>query len=62
MITVERALLEQVVNGSPGERWDAICKIAEILAQPPEERNFCPRCGKRHGAGIHTCTPPGDLT
>lgn len=22
----------------------------------PEERNFCPRCGKR--VGVHTCTPP----
>lgn len=22
-----------------------------------EERNFCPRCGKRN-TGIHTCTPP----
>ena len=31
-------------------------------AQPPEERNFCPRCGKRHGppGHIHTCSPPAD--
>ena len=28
----------------------------EFSAQP-EERNFCPRCGKRT-ADIHTCTPP----
>jgi len=28
----------------------------EAVAQP-EERNFCPRCGKRT-ADIHTCTPP----
>jgi hypothetical protein len=29
------------------------------LAQP-EERNFCPRCGKRTAdlTTIHTCTPP----
>jgi hypothetical protein len=29
------------------------------LAQP-EDRNFCPRCGKRtaDSATIHTCTPP----
>ena len=26
-------------------------------AQRPEERNFCPRCGKRT-QDIHTCTPP----
>jgi hypothetical protein len=26
----------------------------------PEERNFCPRCGKRTAdlTAIHTCTPP----
>ena len=31
------------------------------LAQP-EERNFCPRCGKRTAdlTTIHTCTPPYD--
>jgi len=27
----------------------------------PEERNFCPRCGKRT-ADIHTCTPPQENT
>jgi hypothetical protein len=26
------------------------------VAQP--EQNFCPRCGKRAGNYIHTCTPP----
>ena len=26
-------------------------------AQPAQERNFCPRCGKRTN-DIHTCTPP----
>ena len=36
---------------------------AEALAQPEQERNFCPRCGKRlMGAlgpvSIHTCCPP----
>jgi hypothetical protein len=25
--------------------------------QPVQERNFCPRCGKRTN-DIHTCTPP----
>jgi len=24
---------------------------------PVQERNFCERCGKRLGSGIHTCTP-----
>jgi hypothetical protein len=27
-------------------------------AQPKQKRNFCPRCGKRAGDYIHTCTPP----
>lgn len=39
----------------------AIVAIKEALAQPPEERNFCPRCGKRAGKNdwdVHTCTPP----
>jgi hypothetical protein len=32
----------------------------EALAQSPEPRNFCPRCGKRTADlnVIHTCTPP----
>jgi hypothetical protein len=34
----------------------------ERLAQRTEERNFCPRCGKRTAdlTVIHTCTPPQD--
>ena len=38
----------------------------EALAQP-EERNFCPRCGKRlmsalGPVSIHTCCPPNGRT
>jgi len=34
--------------------------VIDVLAQPPEPRNFCPRCGKRTAdlTVIHTCTPP----
>jgi hypothetical protein len=34
------------------------------LAQPAQERNFCPRCGKRTAdlTVIHTCTPPRENT
>ena len=34
--------------------------IKAIFAQPAQERNFCPRCGKRTAdlTVIHTCTPP----
>jgi hypothetical protein len=34
--------------------------VIEALAQQ-EERNFCPRCGKRT-KDIHTCTPPQENT
>ena len=36
-----------------------IFAIKQALARP-EERNFCPRCGKRTAdlTTIHTCTPP----
>jgi hypothetical protein len=36
----------------------AIKVIKLALAAPVQERNFCERCGKRLGSGIHTCTPP----
>ena len=54
--------LEQLGENHWGNRPDVIAAIKEALAQPePEERNFCPRCGKRRGGDvnyIHTCTPP----
>jgi len=40
---------------------EAIIAIEEALAQPAQERNFCPRCGKRTN-DIHTCTPPQEST
>jgi hypothetical protein len=41
------------------DRDNKLAAIKEALAQP-EERNFCPRCGKRTQdlTTIHTCTPP----
>lgn len=32
-----------------------------IAGLESQERNFCPRCGKRTN-DIHTCTPPQDNT
>ena len=42
-----------------GEYWKPPLGKVKALAQP-EERNFCPRCGKRTAdlTTIHTCTPP----
>jgi hypothetical protein len=52
--------LEALENFGQGN--SDVCKvIKEVLAQPPEERNFCPRCGKRAGKNawdVHTCSPP----
>ena len=38
--------------------------VAERVNTQPEERNFCPRCGKRTAdlTAIHTCTPPQENT
>jgi len=36
-------------------------EMLAALAQPEQERNFCPRCGKRTN-DIHTCTPPQENT
>jgi hypothetical protein len=46
------------VWSSDGETWSRDGKVMD-LAQS-EERNFCPRCGKRTAepTTIHTCTPP----
>jgi hypothetical protein len=40
-----------------------LTKLGQEIEAQPEERNFCPRCGKRLASGfveisIHTCTPP----
>jgi hypothetical protein len=32
-----------------------------LYTTPPQEQNFCPRCGKRT-QDIHTCTPPQENT
>ena len=41
------------------KRSQELLEKIEALAQP-DERNFCPRCGKRTAdlTTIHTCTPP----
>ena len=42
---------------------NAVYALCGAYTTPPqlEERNFCPRCGKRT-KDIHTCTPPQDNT
>lgn len=76
-LAVDRAQLEQWVEAlkdidalhHPAEpesvdAQKAITAIKAALAQPAQERNFCPRCGKRTAdlTVIHTCTPPQENT
>lgn len=60
VITCERheGWLEVIAEWADRAR-DAEKKL-KALAQPPEPRNFCTRCGKRTN-DIHTCTPPRGL-
>jgi hypothetical protein len=55
----------QYIDGRPRKIWWECEKGVgtAFYAHPPqrtEERNFCPRCGKRTAdlTVIHTCTPP----
>ena len=54
---------QRTEQGEPVIDKSAAIRIATALGwTPPEqERNFCPRCGKRTNY-IHTCTPPRDNT
>ena len=63
MIEVLKALIEDLRLNHEYCPKEVILQAAdelEQLVQRTEERNFCPRCGKRLGGedSIHTCTPP----
>ena len=46
------------VDGTNKETENAIASLRQAIADlESQERNFCPRCGKRTN-DIHTCTPP----
>jgi hypothetical protein len=56
--------MDKVMKRSP-DTDKAINAAEEVLAQPPEERNFCPRCGKKAGKNawdVHTCSLPEENT
>jgi hypothetical protein len=62
MIEVLKQALEAMKNGVDGqtsiEMDEAITSLIQAIAElESQERNFCPRCGKRTN-DIHTCTPP----
>ena len=56
---VEYELDDGTINAFD-KRYEAFAKLvaAKAIADlESQERNFCPRCGKRTN-DIHTCTPP----
>ena len=55
----EEGLLHDHFDDSP---FGCIPLYTTPPAAPVQERNFCERCGKRLGSGIHTCTPPAAPT
>ena len=59
VLTVNTHQPQRTEQGEPVIDKSAAIRIATALGwTPPEqERNFCPRCGKRTNY-IHTCTPP----
>ena len=69
----EQELHKGCARSHPHENMDSDCELRTEIARlrnqmaQPEERNFCPRCGKRLASGfveisIHTCTPPKETT
>ena len=48
------------IDGMQKQAQSSVDKAVNRMAQRTEERNFCPRCGKRTAdlTTIHTCTPP----
>jgi hypothetical protein len=58
-ITLEMQCSDYKVGA--GQHW---LHTTPPAAQPEQERNFCPRCGKRTAdlTVIHTCTPPRENT
>jgi NADH pyrophosphatase NudC (nudix superfamily) len=55
--------VKELFTQAAWEKFDVRGSTKVYLDTPPqlEERNFCPRCGKRT-KDIHTCTSPQDNT
>ena len=50
------------IDGMQEQMRRSVDRAVNAMAASAEERNFCPRCGKRTANSsdihIHTCTPP----
>jgi hypothetical protein len=53
------AKLERIAREALADH--AMSEVQRIGQEIEQERNFCPRCGKRT-KDIHTCTPPQENT
>jgi hypothetical protein len=65
LVEINKLSIGENAISLPAEIDTAINAAEEVLAQPPEERNFCPRCGKRAGKNawdVHTCSLPEENT
>jgi hypothetical protein len=67
-MALAQPLQEPVCDKDPQGCWNVRCQLGKkcknTTSPQPEERNFCPRCGKRTAdpTTIHTCTPPMETT
>jgi hypothetical protein len=58
MIEAMKQALEFFESGNFGYPTKIATDLRQAIAElESQERNFCPRCGKRTN-DIHTCTPP----
>jgi hypothetical protein len=53
---------EEAINALKEALADHMREVQRLGQEIEQERNFCPRCGKRTKdlITIHTCTPPKD--
>lgn len=60
LLDAVKQALEAFENAGQGKS-DVANNLRQTIAEAEkQERNFCERCGKRLGNGIHTCTPPAE--
>jgi hypothetical protein len=59
-LMIERgSIYEKAITALKERLADPMREVQRLGQEIEQERNFCPRCGKRT-KDIHTCTPPKD--
>ena len=61
-VPIDMATTIMLVNALKERLADPMREVQRLGQEIEQERNFCPRCGKRTPdlITIHTCTPPKD--